>query len=349
MNPEKLLLFDSATAIDGEPPKSFPVLRYGKAKYTKGGEPGELEFSMADAQSVVKEFLERGKDLVIDYEHQTLSGGEAPASGWVKSLRAEPDGLYADVEWTDRAATLMRGREYRYFSPVVQQTRRNKTLHSIALTNHPALHNIPALVADDLQGAAKGSDGIDDIEIVKNDENLNENGDYTMEKLKKLAMQIGVAIPEDCTEDGAWEAVTSGITGMIERNKSAEAAKAGMVAMTDHMIVKRELDGLRAQQRHDKAVAAVKAGMDQRKLMPNMEKWAMQQAENDLAAFNDFLSIAPEVVPPTPAAPSTNVPANVSSPLNSVKTLALTDTQRKIAKGLNLTEEAFLKSLQEGK
>lgn len=343
MRPDKLLLFDASAVVDGEPPKSFPVLRYGRARYTKGGEPGELDFSAEDAQAVVREFLERGRDLVIDYEHQTLSGGEAPASGWVKALRAEPDGLYADVEWTDRAADLMRRREYRYFSPVVQQTRRNKLLHSIALTNHPALHNIPALVADDLQGAEKGADGIEDIDEDE-DKNENQNGDHTMEKLKKLASQIGVAIPDDCSEDGAWDAVAQGVAGMIERAKAMEAAKAGMVAMTDHMIVKKELDGLKSKMRKDAAAAAVKEGLAQRKLMPHMEQWALTQAESDLAAFNDFLKIAPEVVP---AAPETKVSSAVSAPVAG--TLALTDTQRKIAKGLNISEADFLKQLQEGK
>ena len=66
-----------------------------------------------------------GTDLPIDYEHQTLGGtysspnGQAPAAGWIKSLRSEPGiGLLAEIEWTEQARKMIAAKEYRYLSPV---------------------------------------------------------------------------------------------------------------------------------------------------------------------------------------------------------------------------------------
>lgn len=51
---------------------------------------------LADAQALretVAAFEALGRDMVVDYEHQTLSGSEAPAAGWIKALEAREDGL----------------------------------------------------------------------------------------------------------------------------------------------------------------------------------------------------------------------------------------------------------------
>jgi len=35
---------------------------------------------------MVAHYEERGLDLVVDYEHQTLSGHKAPAAGWIREF-----------------------------------------------------------------------------------------------------------------------------------------------------------------------------------------------------------------------------------------------------------------------
>ena len=64
--------------------------------------------SLAD---MVKAFGERGTDLVIDYEHQSLKGGQAPAAGWIKDLEVREDGLWAQVEWTGKVEKYLKRRE----------------------------------------------------------------------------------------------------------------------------------------------------------------------------------------------------------------------------------------------
>ncbi|MEE8170368.1 MAG: phage protease [Phycisphaerae bacterium] len=108
--------------------------------------------------------------------------GLAPAAGWIKSLRAvtpraaigsiassrpavdgageaassgddgEPStaGLWADVEWTTAAMELLRTKQYRYLSPVAlvrRSDRRMVGLHSVALTNKPAIVGMRPVVA----------------------------------------------------------------------------------------------------------------------------------------------------------------------------------------------------------
>jgi len=75
-----------------------------------------------------------------------------PAAGWISGLDVRADGLWAtDVTWTERARELLSAGEYRYFSPVIFWTDEDQTdvaaLGPVALTNDPALHNVPALAA----------------------------------------------------------------------------------------------------------------------------------------------------------------------------------------------------------
>lgn len=140
---------------DNAPPEEFLLLRYGKNVFTKSGEQGEFEFNEADADLVIAEFASRGRDLVIDYEHQSLGREKAPAAGWIDALKKSAQGLIAHVKyWTNGAARAISELEYRYFSPTLyfsEDGQRVAALHSVALTNHPALHGVPALAADDLE------------------------------------------------------------------------------------------------------------------------------------------------------------------------------------------------------
>jgi phage I-like protein len=126
-----------------------------------GREPVEVDGEAL--ARVVAAFKSRGVDLVIDYEHQSLQGRRAPAAGWIKALEAREDGLWARVEWTAQAQEYLQQREYRYFSPVLRldpETRKPAALLQVALTNLPAIKDLPPLVARcqvDDQAAFKAS------------------------------------------------------------------------------------------------------------------------------------------------------------------------------------------------
>ncbi len=138
---------------DCPPPDSLLLIRYGQVPYTRDGVRGEFEFSEEDADRIISDFEARGRDLVIDFEHQSLSGAKAPAAGWIGSLEKSAEGLLARIKcWTGEAAEYIRKKEYRYFSPTLYFTEDGEhisSLHSVALTNHPALHNAVPLAAKD--------------------------------------------------------------------------------------------------------------------------------------------------------------------------------------------------------
>ena len=96
------------------------------------------------------EYLRKRKvDIVIDYEHQTLESVQAPAGGWIKTLILKEDGIYAKVEWTDKAKQYLLQRAYRYLSPVVLVNKADKRvtqLHSVALTNTPAINGMTPII-----------------------------------------------------------------------------------------------------------------------------------------------------------------------------------------------------------
>jgi len=110
----------------------------------------------SNAAAVIAARRNGEQGFVIDYEHQTLNkatnGQPAPAAGWFQGLEwREGQGLFmAQIEWTERAREMIAGGEYRYLSPVFgfdNQTGAVTYIHSVALTNDPALIGLADLAA----------------------------------------------------------------------------------------------------------------------------------------------------------------------------------------------------------
>lgn len=118
------------------------------------GRPRNLASWYLDADAaaaIIVATAARREDVVIDYEHASLSVGvEAPAAGWLRRLEWRPDdGLYAlEPLWTPRGRERIEAGEYRYISPAFYfdpNTGVVTGLHSVALTNKPALTGLADL------------------------------------------------------------------------------------------------------------------------------------------------------------------------------------------------------------
>jgi phage I-like protein len=131
---------------EGNIGKLTVVIPYGKFEAPDGALKGVGPWTINNEQGrkLAKSIT---KDILIDYEHQSIlslsNGKEAPAAGWAKDFEWIDDvGLTANtVQWTSKAANMIRENEYRYLSPVFNQNA-DKVPHSlisIALTNSPAL------------------------------------------------------------------------------------------------------------------------------------------------------------------------------------------------------------------
>jgi phage I-like protein len=142
---------------------------------------GDFVMDEAAARMVVAHFNQQGTDIPVDYEHQSLGGaysspsGQAPAAGWIRQLHfVEPEGeadrpagLYAKVEWTEAGQEKLAKREYRYLSPVVmvrKDDRRVASLHSVALTNKPAIRGMRPIV--NREEAAEGNERLSEDEAL---------------------------------------------------------------------------------------------------------------------------------------------------------------------------------------
>ena len=125
----------------------------------RGHTAGEFELSQKDLNQIVFNFQNGNIDIVVDYEHQTLHGSEAPAAGWIKELKVQNDTLLARIEWTKKAKEQIKNKEYRYLSPTLIKNAKDPKsgnpigwyLHSVALTNSPFFQELPPIAAKNQQ------------------------------------------------------------------------------------------------------------------------------------------------------------------------------------------------------
>jgi phage I-like protein len=130
--------------------ESEVVIVVGVVGEWHGHPNGSFKITAEDLKTIKENFDKQQTEIVIDYEHQTLYGTEAPAAGWISELMIEDDKLLAKVSWTEKAAEYIKNGEYKYISPVyVFDSFDNKTnayigikLHSVALTNTPFLDEL---------------------------------------------------------------------------------------------------------------------------------------------------------------------------------------------------------------
>lgn len=182
-------------------PTEIKILPLGRVHSQKG----DFNVDEESFELIRKQFKDRKLDLVIDYEHQTLSDVQAPAGGWIKELYKGEDAIIAKVEWTAKAAEYLKNKEYRYLSPVVLVRKRDQkatAIHSVALTNTPAIDGMFALV--------------NSLDI----EDISEGGNIM--DLKELAKALG--LPETATEEEIKKAVEDAAKA-AERLKEMEEKK----------------------------------------------------------------------------------------------------------------------------
>jgi phage I-like protein len=110
---------------------------------------GEINITSERAQRFADNVKKnvRGQDLDIDYDHKEKTG---EAAGWVKDAEARADGVYLFIEWTKSAASKIKEKAYRYFSPDFfdkwEHPSLKETFEDVlaggALTNRPFLKGI---------------------------------------------------------------------------------------------------------------------------------------------------------------------------------------------------------------
>ena len=329
MKHSRLAFFDGTSPVSDTNSRTLPesilLLRYGKNAFTKGGVRGEFEFTEADADTVIQEFAARGRDLVIDFEHQSLSSGKAPAAGWIDELRKTPEGLLAKIKyWTHEAEKLLLRGEYRYFSPTLYFSRSGKNvsaIHSVALTNHPAMHDVPALAADDLDSAAH--DASESPCLTPGNKKEHTTMNEILEKLGLLSLA-------DADEPEQRKAVLARIDAL-----NADAEKLATFLQLNELASLDDAEEKLLLLASHEADEALRAAFADGKLTESMRPWAQDFARNDLAAFRAWSNAAPRIVPDNKdtdgAPPSEDGAEQDLTPEEAkiVSLLGLTENQRK--------------------
>ena len=261
-------------------PTTFMILPEGKIEAI-GKEPAFL--SEVNAQKIIDRFTKRGVDMVIDYEHQTLSESEAPAAGWISKLWWEK-GIKCKVKWTDRAKTYLREKEYRYFSPVFFVKKDNRqiiSLYNVALTNVPRLKNIEPLISK--------QDETSEILVLQQPFMEDEMDPKQRKKLLKL-----LGRDADASDEDIFAAIKK-LASDVEKNKEVIAAKDKAIAEASakEVIPKEVITALGLEEGTDNQVIVAKiqtlAGMQEssKELVDRIEKQEVMIAKMQAKALID--------------------------------------------------------------
>lgn len=278
---------EASAVADAGVPTRILIAPWGEVSTVQGSFLVDHE----SVQETIAAFARHGTDIPVDYEHQTLGGaysspsGQAPAAGWIKALSVvtprqaaeskdgTDPGLYADVQWTDEAAQRLRARHYRYISPVALVRRRDRrivALHSVALTNKPAIVGMRPVVGRQMLPALR------------------------------LVPPIGgepCADPQHCDRDAL---------GTLRRAlclADSSPDDVVIIAAAERIVA---LEGqTRRRRAEDLAARAMAAG----KLTPAQREWAVALAARDPAEFERWEEAAPVVAPIGRLAPSPNAGA----------------------------------------
>ncbi len=126
------------------------VLPAGRFR-ARDGRPGpgqwwQLNDAQGQALADALNAIARQTPISIDYEHQTLlaatNGQPAPSAGHMLAFEWHAgEGLFAQVEWTQRARAHIAAKEYLWLSPVVLVNGQGVItgIHNAALVSTPAL------------------------------------------------------------------------------------------------------------------------------------------------------------------------------------------------------------------
>ncbi|RGC59350.1 hypothetical protein DW690_17080 [Dorea longicatena] len=288
-------------------PEVIRVLPKGHVSSTKG----DFEVDDRDIAGIIQQFKARRLDLVIDYEHQTLSDVQAPAAGWIKDLYPGEDALMARVEWTKKGREYIANKEYRYLSPVVLVKKADQhaaVFHSAALTNTPAITGMFAIINSDALSIEEEEEPRMElsalIELLGLEEGTAEED--VLKRIKELTQQAaeegqggqeGKEVPaKEGTQLVANKTVLD-LLGLPEDARTEDVTARIMAFKAGDSVLQRRVAELEKQAASQKAEELVGLAMKDGKLSPAQKEWAVAYALSDPKGFAKFVEKAPVVVP----------------------------------------------------
>ncbi|WP_439240885.1 phage protease [Lonepinella sp. BR2474] len=276
------------------------LLPYGEFRAVDGRPTDVKAWIVADSngQDVVDLANGQQNPLPIDYEHQILhsktNGKEAPSAGWMEYLYFTPQGIFADVRWTDKAAEYIRLGEYRYISAVFAYDTEGfvrKIFHA-ALTNFPALDGMDEAIVM----ASSGFDLSTTKEMKPMDKELltalcalfgREGATEAEIKAEVLALaeskgESAVALSQVYAVLQAKEQKVASLTAEMGKVDPAK-----FVPVDQVVALQADLNALKAEREGEKKAQLIQAALSQGKLAPALTDWANSLSVADLSAYLD--------------------------------------------------------------
>lgn len=344
----KLTVAACSFEIDKAKYGRIQLLPYGKFRATDG-RPTDVEawyVTDTNGADVVALANNQRNPLPIDYEHQIIhslkNGKEAPSAGWMEYFYFTPQGIFADVRWTDKAADYIKNGEYRYISAVFAYD----TDGYVSKIFHAALTNTPAL------------DGMDEAMVAASVNLLQE--DNPMDKKLLAALCALFALKADASEADITEKVTalSAAKGnspvdvldvyakLAEKEQSVAALStqvgnpdpAKFVPVDQVVALQADFNALKTSVEADKKAALITAALSQGKLAPALKDWAQSLPVEALSAY---LEKAPAM------AALSGEPQAKDDP--EQKVAALSAAEQAAARALGMTEAEFMAEHKEQK
>ncbi|HHF7227586.1 TPA: phage protease [Haemophilus influenzae] len=344
----KLTVAACSFEIDKAKYGRIQLLPYGKFRATDG-RPTDVEawyVTDTNGADVVALANNQRNPLPIDYEHQIIhslkNGKEAPSAGWMEYFYFTPQGIFADVRWTDKAADYIKNGEYRYISAVFAYD----TEGYIRKIFHAALTNTPAL------------DGMEEAMVAASVNLLQE--DNPMDKKLLAALCTLFVLKADASEADITEKVTalSAAKGdssvdvldvyakLAEKEQSVAALStqvgnpdpAKFVPVEQIAALQADFNTLKTSVEADKKAALITAALSQGKLAPALKDWAQSLSVEALSAY---LEKAPAM------AALSGEPQAKGDP--EQKVAALSAAESAAAKALGLSEKDYMATYKEQK
>ena len=344
----KLTVAACSFEIDKAKYGRIQLLPYGKFRATDG-RPTDVEawyVTDTNGADVVALANNQRNPLPIDYEHQIIhslkNGKEAPSAGWMEYFYFTPQGIFADVRWTDKAADYIKNGEYRYISAVFAYD----TDGYVRKIFHAALTNTPAL------------DGMEEAMVAVSVNLLQE--DNPMDKKLLVALCALFALKADASEADITEKVTAlsaakgnspvdvlDVYAKLAEKEQSVAALSTQVGNPDPskfvpvdqvVALQADFNALKTSVEADKKEALITAALSQGKLAPALKDWARSLSVEALSAY---LEKAPAM------AALSGEPQAKGDP--EQKVAALSAAEQAAARALGMTEAEFMAEHKEQK
>lgn len=285
--------------------------------------------------------------VMIDYEHQTLfiakNGQGNPAAGWIVKAEYIPnEGIFADVQWTDKARWEVKDKVYRYISPLFIADEDGKVVEFInaALTNTPALSELAEAYALSQQKTATKDNPM--LDLLKQLFGLpNATEDEIKTKLTALAAEKGangVALSDVYGKIKAQDAEVVALSAKVQAG-AKDLDPSQYVPLSAMKAVQNELNALKTQINDKEVDQLVTVALSDGRLLPAQKEWATKLGKSNLTALSEYLAGAPK------HAGLTENQATATPPAQGA--VALSAEQSKVAKMLGLSDAEYLARQQQ--